>query len=245
MNSDLKILIFPFRASNTAKPLPNFSKILNPPFCPKMPKKTALTHLEVREKLCLICRTSKNKKPGSIRKIVPNSAIHNRVKLYYHSTYDTTDIFLPAALCCRCRELLLNISKGKKDQSELSPIVLWPRDFYPPGDFGSMTKCLCPLCRIVREKVEIGHNVSSNEAKKPFPRGRPWPTEAPEALEAMEAEPAAVEADLAAIEANLAPEAQLEPSTDFCCATCTQIWDESSLLLENMTLQEIEQNCTI
>ena len=215
-----------------------------------MSKKTALTHSEVREKLCLICRTSKNTKKGSIRKIIENSEIHNRIKLYYYPAYDPSDILLPCALCTRDAQLLLDISRGKKDTSELRPPVLWPREFYPPGDFQSKTDCFCPLCRIVRAKVEAGHDLSSHEFKTPFPRGRPWPTtegpESPEMAEAFEP-PEAMEALPAVLEAQEAPpEAPPEePSSDKCCTTCTQVWEESSLLLDTMSIQEIQSNCTI
>ena len=219
-----------------------------------MAQKTAFTHSEVREKLCLICRTSKNWKKGSIKKILPDSVILNRVRLYYHATYDPADLTLPNALCSRDKQLLLDISKGLKEKSELRPPVLWPRDFYPPGDFGSKTDCLCPLCRIVRAKVEVGHDLSSNEAKKPFPRGRPWPSEtseAPEASETVEV-PEALEA-LEAVEAPAhvdAPEAMdAEPVivqiTDQCCAVCTKIWDESTEIMEQMSIPEIKEKCNI
>ena len=209
----------------------------------KAGKRSAFTHNDCRSLLCLICRQKKS----SLSDIIPGSDIHGRVKEYFDSEFDPTDQLKPMALCSMHRKLLFDISKGAKSENELPPKTVLLRQDFPPGNFALCTKCRCPICSIVRGKVEIGHQVSSNAYKKPFQLGRP-PKEIPE----PQNEPLALENPQQAPEpqdapepvAELAPEPQEAPDCEIkCCESCIQIWNDSTAIINNMELDEIRENC--
>ena len=136
-----------------------------------MSRNIAFSHDLCRSKMCLICR--KKFKPKCLTNIVPNSKILERVREFYHPSYDPNDQYLPSAICSIDRQLLLDVKNGKKDRNSVPNFQAMPRTQFPTGTFSTLTDCLCPICRIVRERVDEGHTVSCKSSITPNPRGRP------------------------------------------------------------------------
>lgn len=121
-----------------------------------------LTHDENRHKVCIIC-FEKASYPIT-------NTINQRIKDYFIENYDINEDCCPAAICGRCRAILIDISSGKKDPSIL-PEVYDFSNILPEYVISTRSVpnpiCNCEMCQVAR--VTLSSN--SSKAKKGRPCG--------------------------------------------------------------------------
>ena len=134
-----------------------------------MSKQKALSHDEVLQKLCGVCR----RKQKGLKNISP--AYLGLIRDYHHSDYDIASGNFPSVICPSCQATLREIRSSKKNGS--SPKRKLPENQYELMDLDtrasrSETSCQCTWCGIWRLNGEGGDYKMFSEVVRDKP-GQP------------------------------------------------------------------------
>lgn len=112
-------------------------------------EKTALTHDENREKLCILClKVSSKYVKTKFVKILSKGAIEAIIKSLVD--YNASDQYYPNVICSGCLRKLYRFNKGLQKTIELPNLSPFdkPKNKYSRNGF-----CQCSLCEIVRKPM--------------------------------------------------------------------------------------------
>ena len=108
----------------------------------------ARNHNQNRRRVCIICM---KKGSDKITDLVLGR-IHNHVQGL--ENYDPMDPRFPNAICGSCRNILADVSNGKKNSSVLPKLKAFNYEMIIHTFMVDSIKCKCYICQVARQKVQ-------------------------------------------------------------------------------------------